>query len=232
MRTGSQSQGFTASQNRDDEEEDDDDDDDHSLDSAGEDDDEEDDDVRLVTAGLKKIKCQEDDDFMAAFDKMMVDNIQQRNNEAVKVNPVDIVVPVHAKTQKKGLVSGVTDVVPGTLVPAPQAEEESPGDNTIHFMLLTKKGNKPQLNNLDVPVSAEFAAKYREREEKEKEEKEKMKRMVLDIHRIQEEEDYQEMLANLNRPMPLASTHREKKVKYQHPKGAPDADAIFGSKKK
>ena len=169
---------------------------------------------------------------MTAFDKMMLDTIQQRSSESVKVNPVDIAVPVHARSQKKGIVSGVTEVVPGTLVPAPQAEEDPEVDNTIRFMLLTKRGNKPQLNQLAVPVSAEFAAKYREREEKEKEEKEKMKKMVLDIHRIQEEEDYQEMLANLSRPMPLASAHREKKIKYQHPKGAPDADAIFGSKKK
>lgn len=27
----------------------------------------------------------------------------------------------------------------------------------------------------------------------------------------------------------IPNTNREKKVKYQHPKGAPDADLIFGS---
>ena len=42
-----------------------------------------------------------------------------------------------------------------------------------------------------MPVSAEFVARYREREEQERAEKEKMKRMVLDIHDRQEEEDYQ-----------------------------------------
>ena len=48
-----------------------------------------------------------------------------------------------------------------------------------------------QLSQLDVPVSAEVVARYKEREEQEKLEKERMKRMVLDIHDRQEEEEYQ-----------------------------------------
>lgn len=38
-----------------------------------------------------------------------------------------------------------------------------------------------------------------------------------------------EMIASLNRVMPV-NTNRERRVRYQHPKGAPDADLIFGSK--
>ena len=38
-----------------------------------------------------------------------------------------------------------------------------------------------------------------------------------------------EMLASMNRPA-IANLNRERKVRYQHPKGAPDADKIFGSK--
>ncbi len=48
-----------------------------------------------------------------------------------------------------------------------------------------------QLSSLDIPVSEGFASKFRERSEAEKMEKEKMKRVVLDIHERQEEEDYQ-----------------------------------------
>ena len=47
-----------------------------------------------------------------------------------------------------------------------------------------------QLSQLDVPVSAEFAARFKEMNEKEKAEKEKMKKMTLDIHDRQEEEEY------------------------------------------
>ena len=38
-----------------------------------------------------------------------------------------------------------------------------------------------------------------------------------------------EMLASLNRPA-MVNNNRERRTRYQHPKGAPDADAIFGSK--
>lgn len=38
--------------------------------------------------GPKHFECQEDDDFLAAFDKMLMDNIQQRSQEVVKVAQV------------------------------------------------------------------------------------------------------------------------------------------------
>lgn len=38
--------------------------------------------------GPKLLECQEDEDFLAAFDKMLVDNIQQRSQEVVKVTQV------------------------------------------------------------------------------------------------------------------------------------------------
>ena len=57
----------------------------------------------MVTDGVKHISCQEDDDFMAAFDKMMVDSIQVRSNEVLKVPSVDIAVPMHLKGHKKGM---------------------------------------------------------------------------------------------------------------------------------
>jgi len=38
-----------------------------------------------------------------------------------------------------------------------------------------------------------------------------------------------EMIALLNRPLP-SNINRDRRVPYQHPKGAPDADVIFGSK--
>ena len=42
-------------------------------------------DVHLKTGGLKVLQCEEDDDFMSQFDKMLSDNLHQRSNEAVKV---------------------------------------------------------------------------------------------------------------------------------------------------
>ncbi|XP_021341258.1 regulator of nonsense transcripts 2-like isoform X2 [Mizuhopecten yessoensis] len=193
-------------------------DDDDMLDSAGEDDE-----ITLLTGGPKFVKCSEDDDFMTAFDKMMIDNIQARNHESLKVPQLDIAVPMHLKDKnKKAACSNFLET-----------QEEPKENKSIDFVLMTRRGNKQQFTNLNVPISAEFAAKYKEREHAEKMEKERMKQVVLGIHERQEEEDYQEMIAALNRPMPLVNANRDRRLRnYQHPKGAPDADLIFGSKKR
>ena len=58
--------------------------------------------VTVITGGPKLVPCPEDDDFMTSFDKMMAESITTRSNEALKVPPVDIAVPMHLKGQKKG----------------------------------------------------------------------------------------------------------------------------------
>ena len=181
--------------------------------SAGE---EYDSEVNVITGAPKMIKCQEDDDFLSAFDKMMADNIQARSQESLKVPQMDIAVPSQAKNKNKY-----------ANYDEPKVEKAS-----IEFMLMTRKGNKQQFTNINVPISDEFATKFKERTQAEKAEKEKMKQVVLGIHERQEEEDYQEMIASMNRTLPTLNTNRERRVRYQHPKGAPDADLIFGSKKR
>lgn len=183
------------------------------LESAGED--ETEDQVTVLTGGPKHIKCTEDEDFLSAFDKMMADNLQARSQESLKVPQLDIAVPMHLRGQVRKQFSYSQNNI-DTI------------NDTIKFVLMTKKGNKQQYTNLNVPISTEFAAKFKERERAERAEKEQMKQVVLGIHERQEEEDYQEMLAALSRPAPV-NTNRERRVRYQHPKGAPDADLIFGS---
>jgi regulator of nonsense transcripts 2 len=58
----------------------------------------------LVSKHQRRIQCQEDDDFMAAFDKMVSENIQDRMKEAVKPPRCDITVPMNLKSSssKKG----------------------------------------------------------------------------------------------------------------------------------
>ncbi|KAG7276632.1 hypothetical protein CRUP_025856 [Coryphaenoides rupestris] len=88
------------------------------------------------------VACVEDEDFIQALDKMMLENLQQRSGEVVKVHQLDVAIPLQLKSQlKKG----------------------APG----------------------------------------------------------------EMLQSLaQRPAP-ANTNRERRPRYQHPKGAPNADLIF-----
>lgn len=196
-------------------------DDEDVMESAGEN--EEDDQLTIMKGGPKHIKCSEDEDFMTAFDKMMTENIQARTNESLKVPQLDIAVPMNLKDKSKKTVSV-------NLYPMKEEEVPKEEDRSIEFVLMTRRGNRQHFTNLNVPISEEFATKYREREQAEKAEKEKMKQVVLGIHERQEEEDYQEMIASLNRVMPV-NTNRERRVRYQHPKGAPDADLILDPSK-
>jgi hypothetical protein len=39
------------------------------------------------------------------------------------------------------------------------------GEKTFNFIVMVKKGNKPQFHNLEVPVTSEFATQFRVREQ-------------------------------------------------------------------
>lgn len=97
------------------------------------------------------------------------------------------------------------------------------------FVLMVRKGNKQQYKTFEADVNSELAQNLRDQELAQKEEKERVKRLTLNITERFEEEDYQEMLQQQQRPV-TQNLNRERK-KYQHPKGAPDADLIFGPKR-
>ena len=171
--------------------------------------------VAALPAAPKRVHCPEDDDFLSALDKMVSDNIQDRMRDAVKPQQVDISVPLHVKSTKKTY----------------EQLQEGPSDNsTVDFVLMVRKGNKQQYKNLAVPVTSELAMNLRNREQEQKEEKERVKRLTLNITERQEEEDYQEAINQSTRPVTV-NLNRERRQKYNHPKGAPDADLIFGPKK-
>lgn len=177
-------------------------------------------DVTLVGQRPRRAPCPEDDDFMAAFDKMLSESILHRSQDSVKPQ-ADIVIPMSLKnsSQQKKTYSNLLEK---------KGEEDK---NTMNFILMTRKGNKPQFKSLEVPVSSELAQNLKDREEAERAEKEHVKMLTLNINERQEEEDYQEMLAAQQRPVVL-NLNRDRRHKYQHPKGAPDADLIFGNKKR
>lgn len=54
-----------------------------------------------MKSNKRHIECQEDEDFMAAFDKMLEDTSKARNNESIKVPQFDVPVPVNLKGSKK-----------------------------------------------------------------------------------------------------------------------------------
>ncbi|XP_066561139.1 regulator of nonsense transcripts 2 isoform X1 [Amia ocellicauda] len=177
--------------------------------------DEENAEVTIKGGGIKHVACVEDEEFIQALDKMMLENLQQRSGESVKVHQLDVAIPLQLKSQlKKG---------------PPPAVMEAEGEmaDTMQFVMLTRKGNKQQFKILNVPLSSHLAANHFNQQQAEQEERMRMKKLTLDINERQEQEDYQEMLQSLaQRPAP-ANTNRERRPRYQHPKGAPNADLIF-----
>ncbi|XP_044268882.1 regulator of nonsense transcripts 2 [Tribolium madens] len=168
-----------------------------------------------IPSGPRKVECPEDEEFLNALDKMVSENIQERMREPVKAGNVDISVPVVLKSNKKTYEQ---------LQDAPETE-----CNKIGFVLMVRKGNKQQYKNFEADINSELAQNLRDQELAQKEEKERVKRLTLNITERFEEEDYQDMMQQQNRPV-TQNLNRERK-KYQHPKGAPDADLIFGPKR-
>ncbi|TMS02720.1 Regulator of nonsense transcripts 2 [Larimichthys crocea] len=177
----------------------------------------EEDEVTIRGGGLKHVACAEDEDFIQALDKMMLENLQQRSGETVKVHQLDVAIPLQLKSQLKKGGGGQPCI----------SEGDSDINDTMQFVMLTRKGNKQQYKILNVPLSSHLAANHFNQQQAEQEERMRMKKLTLDINERQEQEDYQEMMQSLaQRPAP-ANTNRERRPRYQHPKGAPNADLIF-----
>ncbi|KAL3275791.1 hypothetical protein HHI36_020535 [Cryptolaemus montrouzieri] len=169
-----------------------------------------------IPSAPKRVDCPEDDEFLSALDKMVSENIQERMREPVKAGNIDISVPVVLKSNVKKSYEQLQDT-------------EENDNNKIGFVLMVRKGNKQQYKAFEADKDSELAQNLRDQELAQKEEKERVKRLTLNITERLEEEDYQDLIQQQNRPV-TQNLNRERK-KYQHPKGAPDADLIFGPKK-
>lgn len=56
---------------------------------------------QIVVSAVRKLQCPEDDDFMAALDRMVAENIHERGKEVSKAPTVDIVIPWQVKAALK-----------------------------------------------------------------------------------------------------------------------------------
>jgi len=203
-------------------------------------------DDRVVVTAPRKAQCPEDDDFMAALDRMVAENINERGKE--KPPAVDIFIPWQVKVSLKKPTDGTDknclgDALGGELGGALAVAEASAtttmassppsgeGETTMAFFLMTRKGNKAQFKNLAVPTDSELAQNLRNRELAERVEKERVKKLTLDFNERQEEEEFQDQFQAVNRPA-VHNVNRERRGRFQHPKGVPDAELIFGGVRK
>ncbi|KAL1407550.1 mRNA decay protein [Vanrija albida] len=142
------------------------------LDDDDEEDSDDDDDEDVVV--LREPKRDEfDEQAEAAFDRDFARMIADTTVERKAAPPVfDQAVPMFRKRQPGGPAHG--------RAPA--------SDDNMQFMLLSKKGNKPQVRSVDIPVDSTFASNVRTHQLASKAEQEQLKRLVLQNEQRQENE--------------------------------------------
>lgn len=82
--------------------------------------------------------------------------------------------------------------------------------NTMGFVLMVRKGNKQQYKTFEADINSELAQNLRDQELAQREEKERVKRLTLNITERFEEEDYQEMMQQQQKPV-TQNLNRERK---------------------
>lgn len=160
----------------------------------------------------RKIEDPEDFEFLESFDKMVSDNVQERTKEATRPQ-TEISIPFHLKKYSKKTYEQL------------QSPNE---DSSVNFILMLKKGNKQTFKNLQVPVDSELASNLKSQEMAELAELRRVKQLTLDINNRQEEEDYKDLAQVTQKP----TTAGIKDKKPLPNKGTPDAESIFGKKKR
>ncbi|KAL0895005.1 hypothetical protein ABMA27_013477 [Loxostege sticticalis] len=153
----------------------------------------------------------EDVEFESAFEKMVMENIAERQREN-RPQQRDIAVPMTCRqTTKKTY------------------EQLLQGKEGVEFVLMVRKGTKPQYKSFNAPP--ELASNLQQQALADKQEMERVKRLTLNISERQEEEEYSAESGGGSGGSGNPNRGQHVRQKYQHPKGAPDADLIFGPKK-
>merc|ERR1711913_162869 len=97
----------------------------------------------------KHLKCDEDDDFVNMFDKMMNETINETKSTVPRSQQVEIVAPVHSRQNKK--------LYADPNFPSVAIEEEIDDESsTIQFAVLMRKGQKQTLKELAVPKDSDM----------------------------------------------------------------------------
>eukprot|EP00096_Caligus_rogercresseyi_P010059 TRINITY_DN3548_c0_g1_i3.p1 TRINITY_DN3548_c0_g1~~TRINITY_DN3548_c0_g1_i3.p1 ORF type:complete len:1212 (-),score=455.06 TRINITY_DN3548_c0_g1_i3:427-4062(-) len=177
-----------------------------------------------ITGKPELVKCEEDDDFVNMFDKMLNDNINE--NRSSKAQPLNLTVPLHMNSNRFK-----------SFDPSKPPSEEIEDEKTIQFSMLLRKPtggsshNKHFYRQLDVPIDSELARNLQRQEEAARREKEKVKQLTLQINERQEEEDMNELIDSMSKLKESNHFPHRRGHKFSHQKGAPDAMSIFGSKR-
>lgn len=99
--------------------------------------------------------------------------------------------------------------------------------------MLRKGGKAATTKGITVSADSMLGEQFIAKEEMEKNERTQMKQLTLEINERQEEEELQEAIQQLQRVSVGGQRDQHRGARgFRPPKGAPDADLIFGSGKR
>lgn len=117
-------------------------------------------------------------DFDREFARMLADTTDARRERKAPAPIFDTAVPLI-----KRRAGATTASHPPTAPSAPAAPVSAGSSNGMSFTLLSKKGNKQQLRNLDIPLDSAIAVNSMSHQQRNKAEQEQLKRLVLQNER-------------------------------------------------
>ncbi|KAI7297674.1 hypothetical protein KC315_g18352 [Hortaea werneckii] len=127
---------------------------------------------------------QRDPEAEAEFDrelaKMMAESVESRRTERKPM--FDVPLPMR-RTVRDATSTAADDS--GGESPAPAA----PGQGTMKFALLSKKGNRQQTRSIDLPSDSNFAIAMRNQQEAERAEQQRIKNLVLNYDLTDDQND-------------------------------------------
>ena len=174
---------------------------------------------------LVYVACEEDDDFLATFEKLVNENV----STVPRAQQKTIVAPIHVKPRSNKDSQGT----PTETEKEDSSQSSQSQPNTMQFSVLLRKGAKQTFKNFDVPIDSELSKNLQKQEREDRLEKERVKQLTLQINERQEEEEVTETLAAMQRPSllvhrePMRQDHRRPPQPH---KGTPNVDWIFKSK--
>ncbi|XP_050094823.1 regulator of nonsense transcripts 2 [Anopheles aquasalis] len=170
---------------------------------------------RSTPVGTEQERMPEDLDFEREYERMASDCYQQRVRDSNKIHPKQIPTPVSFRNETKKTYDQL------------QMPNQQKSDMVPFALMIRSKGKQQQYKTFEAPEDSQLAQYIREQERRQQEEKDSVKRLTLNISERLEEEDYQELLAQSSRGPDTMRPRPVKPVKFKHPRGVPDVDAIF-----
>ncbi|KAI1854125.1 hypothetical protein JX266_001266 [Neoarthrinium moseri] len=128
----------------------------------------------VVTRNAGTIDPEDEAEFEREYAKMMAESLESRKFERKPL--FDVPLPVRSKARETAPTVDTGD-----------ASSEIP-TNTMAFSLLTKKGNRQQTRNVELPSDSNFAVAMKTQQLAEKEEQQRIKNLVLNYD-LRENED-------------------------------------------